>query len=77
MEQNLSWGEIIICQRIADEVADNYRMKHGRYPMDAGEAQEAVRDAHRRCVLSDVLEPEELESYMEQIVSMIGIMAEG
>ena len=76
MEQSVSYMELVECQSIAVEAIAYYKIEFGSAPVNASEAEYAVRWACNDGRLSCDKSWLEIEPYLDLIVDHIGFIVE-
>lgn len=74
--ENISYMELVECQSIAVEAVAYYRIEFGSVPVNASEAEHAVRWAYNDGRLNCDKSWLEIEPYLDLIVDQIGFIAE-
>lgn len=74
--ENISYGELALCQAIAGTAAIQYRKQHGEYPQFADDAQNAVIEWWQSGHEQFYVTLEWVNQYIELIINQIGLMVE-
>jgi len=75
--KNISYGELANCQRYAEDVLGFYKKcNKGEVPIDATEAELAVREYNRDFRNFKAMFGYSIRGYVKEIVNCIGLMVE-
>lgn len=76
MIASVSYMELSICQRWAEEVIHYYVREYKRLPANASDAETAVYKAYEKGYMSHIGPWKFIEKYMDLIVDQIGFIVE-